>query len=238
MAAGTTWSGSSVWKCGTANGRWQNGMAAIAIADTPQRIAEAVQRASEVLAQGGLVIFPTETVYGLAADALSEQAVRRVWEVKGRPSDKPLPVQVADTGGLRLLWRDVPQELLPLINAFLPGPLTLVYWRSALVPDIVTAGTETVGVRIPDHPVALALLRAFGRPIVAPSANLSGEAPPSCVADISSQLLEKVDLVIDAGHTGSGVPSTVLDVTARPARVLRAGALSAYQLRQYLDVDG
>lgn len=213
-------------------------MANVVVVDTFEKTHSAVQRASEILSHGGLVIFPTETVYGLAADALSEEAVRRVWEVKGRPSDKPLPVQVADTDGLRLLWREVPEELLPLIHAFMPGPLTLVYWRSALVPDIVTAGTDTVGVRIPNHPVALALLRAFGRPIVAPSANLSGEEPPSRVTEVSPQLLEKVDLVIDAGDTGGGMPSTVLDVTTRPAGVLRAGALSVSELRKYLDVIG
>lgn len=205
--------------------------------DSPSSLQDAAQKASGVLAEGGLVIFPTETVYGLAADALSEGAVRRVWEVKGRPPDKPLPVQVADVGGLRLLWREVPEDLLPLINAFMPGPLTLVYWRSALVPDIVTAGADTVGVRIPNHPVALALLRVFGRPVVAPSANLSGEEPPSRVEGISPQLLERVDLVIDAGDTGGGIPSTVLDATVRPARILRAGALSPDELRKYLDVD-
>lgn len=205
---------------------------------SPDLLRDAAQRASGVLAQGGLVIFPTETVYGLAADALSEEAVRRVWEVKGRPSDKPLPVQVADVDGLRLLWREVPGELLPLIHAFMPGPLTLVYWRSALVPDIVTAGVDTVGVRIPNHPVALALLKEFGRPIVAPSANLSGEEPPSRVEEVSPDLLEKVDLVLDAGDTGGAVPSTVLDVTVRPARILRAGALAPYELRKYLDVSG
>lgn len=197
-----------------------------------------MRQASDVLRRGGLVIFPTETVYGLAADALSEEAVRRVWEVKGRPSDKPLPVQVVDVNALRLLWREVPEDLMPLINAFMPGALTLVYWRSALVPDIVTAGADTVGVRIPNHSVALALLRAFGRPVVAPSANLSGEEPPSRVEDISPQLLERVDLVVDAGDTGGGIPSTVLDVTVRPARILRAGALSAHELRKYLDVNG
>ncbi len=213
-------------------------MANVVVVDTFEKVHSAVQRASEILSQGGLVIFPTETVYGLAADALSEEAVRRVWEVKGRPSDKPLPVQVADVDGLRLLWREVPEELLPLIHAFMPGPLTLVYWRSALVPDIVTAGVDTVGVRIPNHPVALALLKEFGRPIVAPSANLSGEEPPSRVEEVSPDLLEKVDLVLDAGDTGGGVPSTVLDVTVRPARILRAGALSPYELRKYLDVSG
>lgn len=207
-------------------------------ADSPDSLQHAVRQASDVLRRGGLVIFPTETVYGLAADALSEEAVRRVWEVKGRPSDKPLPVQVADVNALRLLWREVPEDLMPLINAFMPGALTLVYWRSALVPDIVTAGADTVGVRIPNHSVALALLRAFRRPVVAPSANLSGEEPPSRVEDISLQLLEKVDLVMDAGDTGGGIPSTVLDVTVRPARILRAGALSAHELRKYLDVNG
>lgn len=205
-------------------------------ANTPEQIQHAIQQASEVLAQGGLVIFPTETVYGLAADALSEGAVRRVWEVKGRPSDKPLPVQVANVEGLRLLWREVPEDLLPLIDAFMPGALTLVYWRSALVPDIVTAGADTVGVRIPDHPVAQELLKAFQRPIVAPSANLSGDPPPSRVEQIPPALLDAVDLVIDAGDTGGGVPSTVLDVTVRPARILRAGALAIHELQRYIDV--
>lgn len=208
------------------------------VAKTPEQIRHAVQQAAQLLSAGGLVIFPTETVYGLAADALSEEAVRRVWEVKGRPTDKPLPVQVANVEGLRLLWRDVPDHLLPLIRAFMPGALTLVYWRSALVPDIVTAGVDTVGVRIPDHPVALELLKAFGRPIVAPSANFSGDPPPSRVEQIPSALLELVDLVIDAGDTGGGVPSTVLDVAVQPARVLRAGALSTEDLRKYIDVDG
>lgn len=204
--------------------------------DTPERAQHAVNRAAEVLARGGLVVFPTETVYGLAADALSEEAVRRVWEVKGRPTDKPLPVQVANVDGLRLLWREVPDELLSLIQAYMPGPLTLVYWRSNLVPDIVTAGAATVGVRIPDHPVALAMLKAFGRPIVAPSANFSGDPPPSRVEQIPDALLDLVDMVIDAGDTGGGVPSTVLDVTVRPARILRAGALPAEDLQKYLDV--
>lgn len=208
------------------------------LAKTPEEAQYAIQQAVGVLAGGGLVIFPTETVYGLAADALSQEAVLRVWEVKGRPADKPLPVQVANVDGLRLLWREVPDDLLPLINAFMPGALTLVYWRSALVPDVVTAGADTVGVRIPDHPVALALLRAFARPIVAPSANLSGDPPPRRVEEIPSLLLERVDLVIDAGDTGGGVPSTVLDVTVRPARVLRAGAIATHELRKYVDVNG
>ncbi len=208
------------------------------VAKTPEQIRHAVQQAAQLLSAGGLVIFPTETVYGLAADALSEEAVGRVWDVKGRSTDKPLPVQVANVDGLRLLWRDVPDHLLPLIRAFMPGALTLVYWRSALVPDIVTGGVDTVGVRIPDHAVALELLKAFGRPIVAPSANFSGDPPPSRVEQIPSALLELVDLVIDAGDTGGGVPSTVLDVTVQPARVLRAGALSTEDLRKYIDVDG
>jgi len=207
-------------------------------ADTTENIQQAVRRAVEVLTAGGLVVFPTETVYGLAADALAEPAVRRVWEVKGRPTDKPLPVQVASVDGLRLLWREVPDHLLPLIRAFMPGALTLVYWRSTLVPDVVTAGADTVGVRIPDHPVALELLKAFGRPIVAPSANLSGDPPPSRIEEVSEDLLARVELVIDAGDTGGGVPSTVLDVTVQPARILRAGALSAEQLQKYVDVTG
>lgn len=208
------------------------------LAKTPEEAQYAIQQAVGVLAGGGLVIFPTETVYGLAADALSDRAIRRVWEVKARPPDKPLPVQVANVDGLRLLWREVPDDLLPLINAFMPGALTLVYWRSALVPDVVTAGADTVGVRIPDHPVALALLRAFARPIVAPSANLSGDPPPRRVEEIPSLLLERVDLVIDAGDTGGGVPSTVLDVTVRAARLLRAGAVATHELRKYIDVEG
>lgn len=213
-------------------------MAVILRADTLEHAQQAVQRAVEALKRGGLVVFPTETVYGLAADALSEAAVRRVWEVKNRPADKPLPVQVASVEGLRLLWREVPEYLMPLIRAFMPGPLTLVYWRSALVPDMVTAGTETVGVRIPDHPVALELLRAFGRPVVAPSANISNDPPPSRIEEVSNALLAGVEVVIDAGATGGGVPSTVLDVTGQPARVLRAGAISTEELQKYVDVTG
>lgn len=211
-------------------------MALILNAREPDTIPAVAQQAAEVLAEGGLVVFPTETVYGLAADALSENAVRRAWEVKGRPSDKPLPVQVANIENLRILWREVPDDLMPLINAFMPGALTLIYWRSALVPDIVTAGADTVGVRIPDHPVALALLRAFGRPIIAPSANFSGDLPPASMEEVSQQLLEVVDVAIDAGRTG-GVPSTVLDVTTRPARILRAGAITAETLQRYVDVS-
>lgn len=207
-------------------------------AHTPEQKQHAIRQAVEVLTGGGLVIFPTETVYGLAADALSEEAVRGVWEVKGRPSGKPLPVQVANVEGLRLLWREVPDDLMPLISAFMPGALTLVYRHSALVPEFVTAGLDTVGVRIPNHPVALELLKAFGRPIVAPSANLSGAPPPSRVEQIPPALLEQVDLVIDAGDTGGGVPSTVLDVTVRPARILRVGALAMHELQKYIDVTG
>ncbi|HEY3297320.1 MAG TPA: L-threonylcarbamoyladenylate synthase, partial [Armatimonadota bacterium] len=138
-----------------------------------------IEAAGRIIREGGLVAFPTETVYGLAADAFNVNAIARIFEVKGRPENKPLPVQIATLDQIALLASNVTPEAARLMDRYFPGPLTVVVAASSSVPDAVTAGTGTIGVRMPDHPVALALIRAAGTPIVAPSANTSGCPAPT-----------------------------------------------------------
>ncbi|MCS6862647.1 MAG: L-threonylcarbamoyladenylate synthase, partial [Abditibacteriales bacterium] len=191
--------------------------------DHNRDLASQLQPAVEVLQSGGVVIFPTDTVYGIGCDALHTAAVEKVFQIKGREAGKPLPVLVASVGDLPRLVRTVPPVARKLMEKFLPGGVTVVLPKRASVPDIVTAGTETIGVRIPDHPVTLALLRLSGVALTAPSANFSGEPPPRRVADMPMSLLEQVDVVIDDGDAPGGVPSTVVDMTSSPPRILRAG---------------
>lgn len=196
---------------------------------------DAIARASEVIRAGGLVAFPTETVYGLAANALDEAAVLRVYEAKGRPAGKPLPVQVASIGDVTALASEIPEVARRLMDAFFPGPLTLVMRASERVPEIVTAGTATVGIRMPDHPVALALIRAAGTPIVAPSANLSDQPSPTDADQVRAYLDGKIEMILDAGPSELMVASTVLDVTVEPPRILRLAVLGEDVLRPYLE---
>jgi L-threonylcarbamoyladenylate synthase len=182
-----------------------------------------LQPAVEVLQRGGVLIFPTDTVYGIGCDALNETAVERVFHVKGREAGKPLPVLVASVDDVPKLVRDVPPLARELMEKFLPGGVTVVLPKRESVPEIVTAGTDTIGVRMPDHPVTLALLRWSGIALTAPSANFSGEPPAQRIADLPTALLEQVDLVIDDGDAPGGVPSTVVDVTSQPPRILREG---------------
>lgn len=179
-----------------------------------------------MIRSGGLVCFPTETVYGLGADALSETAVRRVFAAKGRPVDNPLIVHIADP---RQIF-DLADENLSfnaeiLAKTFWPGPLTLVMRRTILVPNAVTAGLETVAIRMPDHRVALALINEVGSGIVGPSANISGRPSPTLASDIVEDLRGRVELILDAGPTQFGIESTVVDVTVDPPAILRLGAL-------------
>ena len=186
---------------------------------------EAIAQAADVLRKGGLVAFPTETVYGLGADVLNPDAVKRVFEVKGRPSDNPLIVHVSGTKQLDDIVDEIPDKGKILGEAFWPGPLTLVMKRTILVSDLVTAGLDTVAVRMPDHPVALALIRAFGEGIVGPSANLSGRPSPTSASHVYDDLRGRVDMILDAGPTAIGIESTVVDVTVDPPAILRLGAL-------------
>jgi L-threonylcarbamoyladenylate synthase len=188
--------------------------------------ADKIQYAVEVLHAGGLVAFPTETVYGLGADALNAGAVQKVFKAKGRPSDNPLIVHIASLENVQQFTASVSEKGLQLARRFWPGPLTLVFQRKINVPDDVTAGLETVALRVPDHPVTLELLRQFKGGIVGPSANISGKPSPTSAEHVYNDLNGKIDLIIDAGSTTIGVESTVLDVTVDPPVILRIGGLS------------
>ncbi|MDR0840123.1 MAG: threonylcarbamoyl-AMP synthase [Christensenellaceae bacterium] len=181
--------------------------------------------AGQVLRAGGLVAFPTETVYGLGADGLNEEAVLRIFEAKGRPGDNPLILHVARKSDAKDLWTRVPEKARQLMDAFWPGPLTLVYDRAACVPDAVTAGLGTVAVRMPSHKTALALLRAAGVPVAAPSANLSGKPSPTTAAHVKRDLDGKIDVILDGGPCEVGVESTVLSLLGQPT-ILRPGGIT------------
>ena len=185
----------------------------------------AVERAARTLAAGGLVAFPTETVYGLGADATNGAAVARVYDAKGRPSFNPLIAHVADLGTARRLARFDPAAE-RLAAAFWPGPLTLVLPRRADCPvaELATAGLETIAVRVPDHPVARAILLAFGRPVVAPSANRSGHVSPTTAQHVLADLRGRIELIVDGGATPMGLESTIVACLGEPM-LLRPGAL-------------
>jgi L-threonylcarbamoyladenylate synthase len=191
---------------------------------------EVIQRAADVLRHGGLVAFPTETVYGLGANALDADAVARIFTAKGRPSNNPLIVHIADAEQVAHLTASRPDTFSCLAAAFWPGPLTLVLPKSANVPDIVTGGGTTVAVRMPAHPVALALLREVNLPLAAPSANRSTELSPTTADHVLNGLDGRIDLVLDAGPTTAGIESTVLDLTTQPPRLLRPGPIAPAQL--------
>lgn len=197
-------------------------------ADVPE--AGPVARAAAVLRAGGLVGLPTETVYGLAAAAGDEAAVRRVFAAKGRPADNPLIVHVADLGGLEAVAARVPPLARTLAARWWPGPLTLVVEGAGTLPAVTTGGLPTVAVRVPAHPVALAVLRATGLPLAAPSANRSGRPSPTRAAHVVADLGDAVDLVLDAGPSPLGVESTVVDVRGPVPVILRAGSVPAAAL--------
>jgi L-threonylcarbamoyladenylate synthase len=180
------------------------------------------------------VAFPTETVYGLGADVLNLDAVRKVFSVKGRPPDNPLIVHVAGTQMLDDVVDEIPDKGKILGEAFWPGPLTLVMKRTILVSDLVTAGLDTVAVRMPDHPIALALIRAFGEGIVGPSANLSGKPSPTTAQHVYDDLRGQIELILDAGQTTIGMESTVVDVTADPPVILRLGGLTRERIEEVI----
>lgn len=197
----------------------------------------ALDEAARVLHAGGLVAFPTETVYGLGADALNPVAVAGIFQAKGRPATNPLIVHGHDIQEVRQVVSAWPHHAAILAQRFWPGPLTLVLPRAPLVPDVVTAGLGTVGIRIPDCPVALQLLRTSGRPIAAPSANRSTGVSPTTAGHVLADLEGRIDLILDGGPTRVGIESTVLDLTTDPPRLLRPGAITATQIGQVLGVE-
>jgi len=190
-----------------------------------------IARAAECLRRGGLVAFPTETVYGLGVHALDRDAVRRLFDAKGRPANDPLIVHVAAFDQVAPLVTALPAHAAALAARFWPGPLTLVLPRAASVPPEVTAGLQTVAIRIPAHPVARALLSAAGIPVAAPSANLFSRPSPTRAEHVLDDLNGRIDMVIDAGATTVGVESTVLDLTMDPPTVWRPGAITVEALQ-------
>lgn len=188
--------------------------------------------AAHLLREGEVVAFPTETVYGLGANALSDEAVEKIFIAKGRPSDNPLIVHIGDVSQLPLIVREVPDKARLIMQAFWPGPLTIILPKTEAVASKVTANLDTVGVRMPDHPIALALIKEAGIPIAAPSANRSGRPSPTSAAHVWEDLNGKIAGVVDGGNTGVGVESTVLDVTVEPPMILRPGGVTREQLTE------
>jgi len=184
---------------------------------------ELIARAASIIKTGGLVAFPTETVYGLGADATNDAAIRGIFDAKGRPPDNPLIVHVADRQMLNRIALNISDKAARLIDRFWPGPLTLVLHRAPAVAPSVSAGLDTVAVRMPSAPVALALIRAAATPIAAPSANTSGRPSPTSANHVLQDLGGAVDLILDGGPTSIGIESTVIDMTADPPVILRPG---------------
>lgn len=200
-----------------------------------QELRNQVQTAAAMLRQGGVVAFPTETVYGLGADAENPQAVARIFTVKGRPTNHPLIVHLASVAQIAHWAENIPPAAWTLARHFWPGPLTLILRRAPGVPDIVTGGQDTVGLRMPDHPLALALLEAFGAGIAAPSANRFGRVSPTTVAHVREELGENVDFTLDGGPCRVGIESTILDLSTWRPRLLRPGAISVAEIEAILD---
>ena len=193
--------------------------------DAPLATDPAITRAVYILRSGGLVAFPTETVYGLGADASNEAAVRRIFEVKHRPADHPVIVHIPDASHLARWAAAVPEPAARLAEAFWPGPLTLVLKRADSVLDAVTGGQDTVGLRVPYHSLALDLLHAFGGGIAAPSANRFGRLSPTSAAHVLAELGDDVDLILDGGRCAVGIESTIVDVSGPAPRLLRPGGI-------------
>ena len=206
--------------------------------------ADAMARAAQSLKSGALVAFPTETVYGLGADATNAAAVARIYQVKGRPADHPLIVHVGDMQDIADWSDDIPDYAISLARAFWPGPMTLILKRSALAKDFITGGQETVGLRVPNHTVALALLNEFkkigGQGIAAPSANRFGHVSPTtaqAVNDELSRYLTPEDLLLDGGPSLVGVESTIIDCTTESPKILRPGAITEEMIEEATQLD-
>jgi len=193
-----------------------------------------IAAAAELLKNGGLLGIPTETVYGLGANALDEEAVKGIFEAKGRPQDNPLILHVASPAWLERYCENVPETAYRLADAFWPGPLTMILTKKDIVPLRTTGGLETVGVRMPDHPVTLEIIRQADVPVAAPSGNTSGRPSPTCANHMAEDMLGKIHGIFDGGSCSVGVESTIIDLTVTPPRLLRPGGLPLEKLREIL----
>ena len=195
---------------------------------------EELQEACQVLRNDGLVAFPTETVYGLGGNALHKEAANHIYAAKGRPSDNPLIVHISEVKSLYELAADVPEAAKKLSEAFWPGPLTMIFQKTDLVPMGTTGGLNTVAVRMPDHPVALALIRAAGGYIAAPSANTSGRPSPTCAAHVQEDLDGRIEMILDGGPVGIGLESTIVDLSEGVPTILRPGYINQQMLEEVI----
>lgn len=195
---------------------------------------EDLQEAADILHSGGLVAFPTETVYGLGGDGLKEDAARKIYEAKGRPSDNPLIIHIAGIADLGRLTDSIPEAGRKLAGAFWPGPLTMIFHKKEEVPMSTTGGLSTVAVRIPSHPVALALIRTSGVCIAAPSANTSGRPSPTLASHVMDDLNGRIDMIIDGGPVGIGIESTIIDLTEDIPTILRPGYITEQMIRDVI----
>lgn len=202
--------------------------------DDPEVQSEAVEQAAAVIRNGGLVAIPTETVYGLGANALNPQAVKNIFRAKGRPQDNPLIIHVEDAAQAEKYALEIPQEYYELCRRFSPGPLTVILKKKDCIPMETSGGLSTVAIRIPSHPVARAIIKAAGVPVAAPSANLSGKPSPTTAAHCVDDLWGRVDAIVDSGECAVGLESTVISLAEETPLLLRPGAVTAEQLREVL----
>ncbi len=193
-----------------------------------------IEEAADIIKDGGVVAFPTETVYGLGADALLPEGAKRIYEAKGRPSDNPLIVHIADWESVEKIVKEIPSQARALADAFWPGPLTMIFPKSDAVPGETTGGLDTVAVRMPAHPVAHDLIRESGGFIAAPSANLSGRPSPTRAGHVLEDLDGRIPLILDGGEVGVGIESTILDLTGEMPQILRPGYITEEMISQVI----
>ena len=198
----------------------------------PDILSTSTIRAVEILGSGGVIALPTDTLYGISANALDADAASKVFTVKGREEFSPLPIFLCEASDIFRYGRDVPDVAVRLAELFWPGKLTIVVGKSERIPSVVSGGFDTVGLRIPDHPIPREIVRELGAPITATSANVSGRPPLTAASDVVAELGGRLELVFDGGVLSPSLPSTVIDVTANPPRILREGAVSPSHIQK------
>lgn len=202
--------------------------------ENPQSDIELINEAAYILQQGGLVAFPTETVYGLGANALDPIAVKKIYTAKGRPSDNPLIAHISDISELKPLVRSIPDKAQSLIDAYWPGPLTIIFEKSDIIPQETSGGLNTVAIRYPENKIAQLLIRQAGFPIAAPSANSSGKPSPTRASHVEYDLKGRIDMIIDGGHCEFGLESTIIDMSGDVPCLLRPGSITIHMLEEVL----
>lgn len=203
----------------------------------PPSLEANIRQAIDILRKGGIVAYPTDTVYGLGADAFQDSAVARVYEAKRRPRHMALPLLLADSADMVKIASFTPPVAWRLAERFFPGALTLILWKAPSVPSIVTGGGDTVAVRVPGHPIPIALIKGLGTPIIGTSANLSGQPSPLTAEEVHQQLGGKVDLIIDGGRCSGGIESTVIDLTSDVPCIVRQGAISKQAIEEVCQIE-